>query len=194
MNFFATKARVYNRGCPPDGFLTELVNWGKTAPEEIFAVNSEPQDVYDHIRPFLGPWESILHRRAAMLEVLRVLAGFESSWNWNEGVDTTNASSNRPETEEAGEWQVSENSEFFGHDLKALVAAKVGDRDGDGDVDGCDFQIAMKLDHPLAMEYIARLLRHTIRHNGPLLRNGTNSVYPWLSRDSVKEFEQLLLT
>jgi hypothetical protein len=33
-----------------------------------------------------------------MLEVTRVLAGFESSWHWNAGVDTNNPTSITPGT------------------------------------------------------------------------------------------------
>jgi hypothetical protein len=60
-----------------------------------------------------------------MLEVLRVLAGFESSWDWNAGVDTTNPTCVTPDTIEAGAWQVSANSTAFGEELKDLVLKKV---------------------------------------------------------------------
>ena len=53
----------------------------------------------------------------------------------------------------------------------------------------------MKANHPLAMEYVARLMRHTMRHNGPLLKDRSKftgelrekeqSIYPWLSREAV---------
>lgn len=181
MTFTATKARVANRGVPPDGFLTELVAWGKTAPDEIFAPRKDDPhetDVFTQIKPILGPWQSLLHRKAAMLDVLRVLAGFESSWRWNEGRDVTNSASVTPTTIEAGAWQVSGNSRAFGQDLRDLAPA-----------DGNKFQRAMKADHELAMEYAARLLRHTVRHNGPVLRGEIN---PWLSRDAVEEFQALL--
>ncbi len=196
MMFIATKAKVKNRGRPPDGFLEELVRWASKAPEDIFETNAEPGDVYGSIKYVLGPWNGAdgtpqrsVHRRAAMAEILRVLAGFESTWNWKEGRDTTNSTSNRPETEEAGAWQVSENSEFFGRDLRNLVSQRVRDMDGDNDVDADDFRAAMKLDHPLAFEYVARLLRHTCAHNGPVKRH---EIDPWLSRESVEEFEGMI--
>jgi hypothetical protein len=182
MSFAATKSKVLNRGVPPDSFLLALVAWGKLAPESIFAVNDEPNDVYGLIRPVLGPWESIYHRRAAMLELLRVLAGFESSWNWNEGRDENNPTETNPETESAGAWQISWNSRNFGADLKALAASH-GIRDGE------KFQAITKSAHPFAMEYAVRLFRHTINHNGPLLRK---EVLPWLKRDAVTEFLGLL--
>jgi len=182
MAFHATKQKVLNRGVPPDSFLDELVAWGRTAPDEIFAPNANA-DVYSNVVGVLGPWQGIQHRRAAMLEVMRVLAGFESSWDWNAGVDTTNPTSTTPDTIEAGAWQVSANSMAFGQELKDLVLNKVGSLDGD------DFQQAMKRDHPLAMEYIARLLRRTVNHNGPVKRH---EIDPWLRRDAVVEFQALL--
>jgi hypothetical protein len=56
--------------------------------------------------------------------------------------------------------------------------------------------------HAVAFEYVARLMRHTMRHHGPLhknrskfkpaLRKPEQSIFPWLSRDAVAEFQQLL--
>ena len=182
MVFHATKQRVLNRGVPPDSFLDELVSWGSRAPDDIFVPNPHP-DIYANIVGVLGPWQGVRHRRAVMLEVLRVLAGFESSWDWNAGVDTTNPSSTTPETIEAGAWQVSANSMEFGQELKDLVLSKVGSLDGN------KFQQAMKQDHKLAMEYVARLLRRTVNHHGPVKRHEIDA---WLRRDAVVEFEALL--
>ncbi|MBP0494924.1 M15 family metallopeptidase [Pararoseomonas indoligenes] len=182
VDFHATKQTVFNRGAPPDSFLAELVGWGRAAPDEIFAPN-QLADIYSNVLGVLGPWQGLRHRRAVMLEVLRVLAGFESSWDWNAGVDTTNPTSVTPDTIEAGAWQVSANSMAFGQELKGLVLAKVGSLDGD------DFQRAMKKDHPLAMEYVARLLRRTVNHHGPVKRHKIDS---WLRRDAVAEFEALV--
>jgi len=182
MAFHATKQKVLNRGIPPDGFLAELVAWGRSAPDDIFAPN-EHADVYGHIVGVLGPWQGLAHRRAVMLEVMRVLAGFESSWDWKAGVDTTNPTSVTPDTIEAGAWQVSANSMNFGQELKDLVMSRVGMLDGKA------FQAAMKADHTLAMEYIARLLRRTVNHNGPVKRH---EIDPWLRQDAVAEFQALL--
>jgi hypothetical protein len=182
MPFQATQQKVKNRGTPPDAFLAELVAWGRAAPEEIFAPNAAV-DIYSAIKDTLGPWEGPAHRRAVMLEVLRVLAGFESSWRWTEGVDTTNPTSVTPETMEAGIFQVSANSINFGPELRELVLRKVGTTDGTA------FQAAMKQDHELALEYAARLLRRTINHHGPVKRH---EIDPWLRRDAVVEFQALL--
>ena len=183
MKYTHTKQHVHNRGVAPDSFLDQLVAWGKQAPDEIFAPNPF-SDVYSSVKNTLGPWRDSKHRRAVMLEVMRVLAGFESSWDWNAGVDETNPTSITPETIEAGAWQVSANSMGFGQELKDLVLRVVGTHDG------ADFQEAMKKNHPLAMEYVARLLRRTVRHHGPVLRH---EIDPWLRRDAVEEFEALLL-
>jgi hypothetical protein len=182
MAYSATKQHVSNRGVPPDTFLDELVAWGTTAPDEIFAPNSV-SDVYSNVVGVLGPWQGLAHRRAAMLEVMRVLAGFESSWNWDEGRDTTNPTSVTPDTIEAGAWQVSANSMGFGQELKDLVLAQAGALDGN------TFQQAMKQNHPLAMEYVARLLRRTVNHHGPVKRHEIDS---WLRKDAVTEFQGLL--
>ena len=52
-----------------------------------------------------------------------------------------------------------------------------------------EFQQAMKENHELAMEYIARLLNRTIAGNGPLLRNDIDK---FLKRDAVAEFRGFL--
>ena len=86
--FVKTLAKVFNRGNPPLEFLQELVAWGKTAPDTIFADQpGKEKDVYASVTEELGPFGDITHRKACMLEVMRVLAGFESSWKWNEGSD-----------------------------------------------------------------------------------------------------------
>lgn len=182
--YHALKARVLNRGVPPDAFLDELVAWGGTAPDDIFVPNAV-DDVYSSVVGVLGPWRDLNHRRAAMLEVMRVLAGFELSWDWTAGQDTNNPTSVTPTTIEAGAWQVSANSMAFGQELKDLVMDAVGSLDGDA------FQQAMKTNHPLAMEYIARLLRRTVDANGPVMRHEIDA---WLRPDAVEELLDLLST
>lgn len=179
----ALKSKVANRGVPPDDFLTELVMWGRSAEQELFEQNENPADIYAWIYPVLGPWRSLLHRRAVMIEVMRVLAGFESSWRWDCGSDVTRQAPDRADNMEAGAWQVSADSIAFGDDLRVLVLATAGS------LNGWRFQSAMKARHTFAMEYIARLLRHTCRHNGPVLRH---EIDRWLSRPAVQELEGLL--
>ena len=182
MSLSPIKQEVKNRGRPSDNFLTELIAWGKSASDEIFEVN-QTDDIYSSVVGVLGPWRNLRHRRAVMLEVMRVLAGFESSWKWDAGVDTTNPTSITSDTIEAGAWQVSANSMNFGPELRELVLKKVGSLDGN------KFQAAMKADHQLAMEYVARLLRRTVRHHGPVKRHEIDA---WLRTDAVEEFETLL--
>lgn len=184
MNFVAAKAKVLNRGVPPDSFLSELVAWGRDADAEIFAPNPNPKDIYSYVLPILGPWLNLLHRRAAMLEVMRVHAGFESSWNWNEGVDVTNETSMlHLEGQETGAWQVSFDSTYLGDGaMKPFAVAHGIGTPG-------SFIPAMKEYHALAMEYYARLIRVSIAWAGPLKRGEIN---PWLSRAAVEEFQTLL--
>lgn len=182
MAYTALKSQVYNRGKPPNSFLDELVAWGRNAPDDIFAPN-EIYDIYSSVFDALGPYRTPAYRRAVMLEVMRVLAGYESSWDWDEGVDITNPTSVTPETIEAGAWQVSANSMRFGSELRELVVRETGTDDPEA------FQASMKGNHGLAMEYVARLLRRTTRHHGPVKRHEIDA---WLKRGAVDEFLELL--
>lgn len=194
--FRACKTHVHNRGNAPDSFLDELIDWARTAPDEIFAPNPNV-DIYSKVKPELGPWKNLFHRKAVMLEVMRVLALFESGCDWTEGVDTSRLGSDTPENSEAGAWQVSYDARLLTTVLRVLLK-------NHGITNGIQFQRAMKFDHPLAMEFVARLLRHNTKHNGPLykgnernairrsLRGAEHSIFPWLSRDAVMEFESFL--
>src|SRR5260370_32510240 len=119
MPFHATKQPVSTRGIPPDNFLDQLVAWGRTAHDDIFAANSQT-DIYSNVFGVLGPWGDLRHRRAVMLEVMRVLAGFESSWDWEAGVDVTNPTSTTPDTIEAGPLESRANPTGFGWGLENL--------------------------------------------------------------------------
>lgn len=180
--FVACAQKVHNRGQPPVAFLELLVDWGRVADEAIFARNELP-DIYSSVVDVLGPWQSALHRRAAMLEVLRVLGGFESSWDWNAGRDTTNAASNTPCTEEAGIFQCSGDSMAFSQSLKDLLL-RAG---GDGSC--ASFILVSKSHHDFAIEYCARLIRLTTKHHGPIR---DRKIHPWLRRDAVHEFLSFL--
>lgn len=170
-----------NHGSPPDAFLDALVVWFRDAPDEIFAPNIV-YDIYSSVVSALGPYQSPLHRRAVMAEVLRVLAALESDWTWTDGRDPGNRNPD-PASWEAGAWQVSADSMPFGAELRDLVQAAAGSTTPD------NFQHAMKSNHPLAIEYIARLLRRTTHHNGPVLRH---EIDPHLSRAAVAEWMTLL--
>lgn len=182
MAYKATKHQVSNRGIAPDAFLDELVAWGQVASDDIFVPNLA-KDVYSSVFTTLGPYNGPEHRCAVMLEVMRVLAGFESAWNWNQGEDAGKKSKKAPETTEAGAWQVSADSMGNGQNLRDLVILKAGSDDP------ADFQQAMKQNHLLAMEYIARLLRITVDANGPVKRHEIDT---YLRKDAVAEFQKLV--
>jgi len=175
--FSKCREKVYNRGKAPVAFLNELVDWGVQAPDEVFSENDN-YDIYSHVKEVLGPWEDDLHRRAVMLEVLRVLAGFESSWHWNAGKDSTNPYSNTSCTEEAGILQCSGDSMNYDSSLRELLRA------ASGKVDCKTFRVTTKASHPFALEYCARLLRFTVNHHGPVKRE---EILPWLRKDAVQE-------
>ncbi len=184
MEFKATKRKVLNRGVPPNSFLLETVLWARTMPLELFAPNPEPADIYAQIRPILGPWRSVEHRRAVMLEVMRVHAGFESSWTWSEGVDHTNKSSMRNITgQETGIFQVSFDSTWLGGHRMLPFAAAHGIQQPEL------FIPRMKSDHALALEYYARLIRFNVTWAGPIKRHEIDT---WLSKDAVAEFQSLV--
>lgn len=182
--FHATKKTIAHRGVAPDVFLNELLDIFLTLPIILFAPNSEPGDVFNLIRPALGPWTSLEHRRAAMCEVLRVLAGEESSWNWSEGVDTTNKTSMAHiEGQETGIFQVSADSMALSPALRSFIVERLGTDHPQAFID------AMKENHALAVEYAVRLLRVSYRWDGPL-RSGT--VNSQVSRAACDEFQSLL--
>ena len=63
---------------------------GKNGWAEIFAdKKTEEKDVYASVKKEARPLQGKLYRKACMLEVMRVLAGFESSWKWDTGRDKT---------------------------------------------------------------------------------------------------------
>lgn len=193
MNFNQTLATVSNRGTPPVSFLTELLAWAQTADDALFAPNTAV-DAYSLMRPVLGPWQGPLHRKGAMLELMRVHGGFESSWNWDEGVDTTNAASlANLAGQETGLWQVSQDSLNLDLAPDCPLHSCIG-KYGDGLCSPEQFIPLMKSNHPLAMEYYVRLVRITCRWAGPLISINGNppAVLAWLSRDAVAEWETLL--
>lgn len=185
---------VKGRGIPPVAFLGELVAWGRQAPADIFAPNDEPGDVMVKLCDILGPWDGttgtaghLLSRKCAMLELLRCLSGFESSWHWNEGVDLTNARSQEDlVSQEAGIFQVSYDSfglEHQHHTLRGLLASQRIDNVR-------NFIDRMKGNHFFAFEYAARLLRINYRWDGPIVRAEIDSS---LSRAAVDEFKKLMV-
>jgi hypothetical protein len=196
VRFLETKRHVLDRGSPPDSFLDELVKWARGADHAIFLPNDVPLDVYGVVHDTLGPWFEtpgepapfLFHRRAVMCEVMRVHAGFESSWNWREGVDKTNRTSMRNiEGQETGIFQVSHDSLLLDKkgDLKAWLNSHLQTAIKDTEA----FIDAMKEYHPFALEFYARLVRINTRWAGPLLRG---EILPELRHNAVDEFIRLL--
>lgn len=207
MRFAAALHFVENRGRAPIWFLEALVAWGRTAPAEIFAPNNVPDDIYARILPYLGTpmgkddkgnplfvWDNEMHRRASMLEDMRVHAGLESSWNPREGVDKTNRASQRNiKGQEAGLFQVSFDVTWLdsveGKDIMGVWLKTKG-------IDTPEkFIAAMKRPEDgldLEFETYARAVRVSCAWAGPLIRHNEDSVYPYLSRDSMREFLALL--
>lgn len=171
---------VPNQGVPPRDFLDQLVDTLGGLPDSDFAPNAHA-DIYSSLVGVLGPWEGILHCRAAMAEGLRVLAALESGWRWEEGQDTT-AGQEAPDEMEAGIFQESANSMNFSPDLRAYVVSKCGSDHP------AAFQALMKSDHDAVIVYAVMLLRLTIKTNGPLIRG---EVARYVRRDAVTEFMAL---
>jgi hypothetical protein len=200
----AIRSEVFNRGSLSQSFLYEMVAWANGTDLALFDENSN-KDIYSRVIGELGPFTDIKHRTAVMLEVMRVLALFESGGNWLEGVDTSKSVGNNSDNEEAGAWQVSWDSRKLDHTLQDWLNAG-------GVMDGKTFQHAMKYEHVNAMNFIAMLLRIDMSSydriaNGPIrkgierqktwpnrrqLWDEHQSIYPWLSRDAVAEFQSLL--
>jgi hypothetical protein len=189
MEFKYLKSHVSNRGVPPDWFLLGQIEWAKKADAEIFAPRPNPNapngrdpDVYALLKPILGPWSSLLHRRAAMCELQRVHAGLESSWKQHEGKDPGNHNPD-PKSWETGLFQVSFDSTESNKSLMTFAVSHGIGTPG-------SFMTQMKLELDLAFEYYARLVRFSYQWAGPLKRH---EVDQWLSPSAVLEYESLLV-
>lgn len=173
-------------GKPPAAFLDTMLPLIKTLPDEVFAKNSR-NDIYSVVSGALGPFVDApgqIQRRAVMLEVLRVDAGFESGWNFLEGRDTS-AGMETPSQKETGAWQVSADSMGFDASLGLCVDRHCG---GPLHHDVQTFLDGMKKP-ALAVEYVCRLFRFNTRWSGPSNRG-------WLaravSRAAMAEFQAFL--
>ena len=184
-----------NGNVAPDSFLQELITWANQAPNQVFESNPK-SDVYSFSKAKLAPngWKNLKHRKAAMLEVMRNLASWESSYSWKAGIDTQNASSAKNKcNEEAGIFQTSANIMAFDKSLKDLFDKRCRQQYS-GNSDCIKFIKCSKdphADHTFTIEITARALRFTTRHWGPLLRR--NDVYAHLNPACQKEIEARLL-
>ena len=113
---------------PPVTFLDALVDWALLAPDELFLPNAV-FDVYSAVVRQLGPYGIGAHRKAVILEVLRCLAGLETMWDWNHGVDGGKPGAKTSHNEEAGAFQVSADSMGNGQSLKDYAQQTLGATD-----------------------------------------------------------------
>jgi hypothetical protein len=174
-----------NHGSPPNSFLDQLIDAINPLPDEVFAENDRTTDIYKVMDGALGPWTSLLHRKAAMCEVLRVQAAFESDWNWNAGVDINNHTSmTHIEGQETGAFQVSADSMRSDHSLRDCVDRALGNHEP------LVFIHGMKANHALAVEYCARLLRFNTTWCGTI--NDHSQVVAHVRPDAVAEFQTFL--
>lgn len=173
---------VKNRGKPRAQVVFDMVKELQATPDAIFAESERVDDIYTSIAPQLGPWRGIKHRKAAMGNVLIVLAGFESSWKYGEGRDQS-ADNTKPCTEEAGLYQTSGNANSFSPTLAEFQ--KLHCETGCNAFRACMKKPVLAFVHGHTM----RLLRFTIRHHGPLVRKEVN---PWLRKSCVDQIEAVL--
>lgn len=169
---------------PPIAFLDQLIDAINPLPDAVFDQNDR-NDIYTVMLGSLGPYTDLLHRKAVMCEVLCVQAAFESDWNWNEGVDTNNQTSmGHKQGEETGAFQFSWDSMVFDDSLKDCVRPFFAPNDVDA------FIKQMKLNHALAVEYCARLLRFNTAWCGTIKDAG--KVIAHVRPDAVEEFKSFL--
>lgn len=172
---------VPQRGYPKPDVVEDIVKWVHSAPPEYFAPNDSKMDIYNSVKPHLGPYTSLKHRRAVMAESLIILAARESSWDWNEGRDMS-ADNTSLETMESGIFQTSCNARNLkpvSNSLQAIMAAH-------GVVTCKQFITDTKTNHLFALEFTTKLLRFRTDHHGPVLRKEIN---PYLRRACVAAIE-----
>ncbi|MBB6370442.1 hypothetical protein [Chryseobacterium shigense] len=178
------KAISEQHGKPPTEFLDTLVDTIEALPNDVFSRNDK-YDIYSVMNGVLGPYADLLHRKAVMCEVLRVVAAFESDWDWNEGVDTGKPKSKfKKIAEETGAFQVSFDSMSTDKSLQECLDKHEGRHDVE------TFITAMKSNHKLAVEYCARLFRFDTTWCGTV--KNKNMVISHVSRNSVEEFKSFL--
>src|SRR5262249_39794613 len=122
-------------------------------------------------------------RKAVMLEVLRVLPGHESMWNWNQGVHATKKGPKTSHNEETGVFQVSADSMDLNKALKDFVQATIGA------TDDATFIARMKSDHKFAIKSAGRLVRANMAGTGPISGRRINGD---LKKPAVTEFRNYL--
>jgi hypothetical protein len=176
--------KIHNRGVPSERVVDDLIKVIKSTPSSVFAVNPH-FDIYSSVYKELGPWRGEKHRRAVMANVLLVMSGYESSWNYQRGRDMS-ADNTSLLTQEAGILQTSCNAQNLppiSKELKEFTLKTCGKND-------CQTFITCTKASPwMAYGFVARLIRARLDHHGPLKRK---EIHPWLSRQCVAEIESVL--
>lgn len=178
---------VYNRGAPPVAFIDELVLWAKFAGDDVFMPN-DSNDIYAKYAPVLGPWTSLPQRKAGMMEMLRVLAGYEVAGHGRPEPTRIILITARQQPRRGSSrcrrtrWPLAT--------LKTRLFAFWQHRSG-------RFYPGDETDTFFALDYAARLLRLTINANGPVLHDDLASgdkkyLHHWLSPSAMNEFMALI--
>lgn len=196
---------------PPTVFLTDLVNFARQVPDELFMPNDTPVDIFTAIKSRLGTmagvdgsggpiyhWDDLLHRKAAFCEAALVHAGRESDWHFHEDVDRTNPRSQAHiEGREAGIFQMSFDSVYLPHgrkeDLWDLAVELVIDTP-ERFIHAMKFRVEERTEEQRRIVFLwyAHVMRKSIAWAGPFVRHNEDSVYPYLRRSAMLEFRQLL--
>jgi hypothetical protein len=178
--------KVHNRGTIPKWFIDDVIAVANKTPDWVFAENSN-DDIYSSIKPQLGPWKSLRHRKAAMVNVVLVAAGFESSWDY--GADRDKSASNTSScTREVGILQSSGNSNHFSKSLGAYQQEVCNSTACDG-FRACSKAPNANFQKEFPVGHFMRLVRFTIKHHGPL---ASKKINPWLKKSCVSAIEKKL--
>ncbi len=177
-----------NGNKPPQDFIKLLTEKIATIPG--IAEPNRNTDIFSIMRPrmlrFQSGWNGTANRQAWLAAGLTALASLESSFNWKAGRDP-GASNTSPQTQEAGIFQCSANSMYFGTHLQNFFYERSGFSAGwSSNLAGNKFIALTKADHDFAVHYMLLLCRTLVRTHGPLVRSEINR---WLSIDAVREFE-----
>jgi hypothetical protein len=181
--YSACIAAVADKGSPPASFIDTIIAGVKALPDA--AVGPKPvSNIFSALARAFGDPQDTLTRKAIMCEGLRVVAAFESGWDWNCSADTT-AGPETPSETESGAFQASQNSESLDPTggLAAFLDSKWGAHDA------AAFIRNMKTDHITAVQYAAMLFDWNTKWDGPVNRGWVTSN---VSAAAVAEFKEFL--
>lgn len=166
---------------PPDSFLVPLIIWAKAEEDSVFEKNNN-HDIFSIVSEELGPFDTLIKRKAVLCAVMIIIAGDESDWNWREGRDVT-AGQQTEDQKEAGAFQVSNDIRHTDSAIDAWLNSK-------GIHTGLQFQASVKGDPILDCALVARVLRANYkRWDGPINRGWVEAQ---VKREMVDELVTLL--